>query len=103
MTVSDAVFVLKMFDHWNEKKPCYCGIPEVKFIYRNNIADPELYYKGEYYNVYDVEDVMYSDYIEYKEENPSYNGEFSDYMQEHTDDVLCLLEDYRLNRCEKIS
>ena len=40
---------------------------------------------------------MYSDYEAYKEENPDYNGEFEDYMQEHKEDILYLLEELREN------
>ena len=98
MTNSEAIAILNIFDHWNERKPNYYGIPDVKYIYHNEWSDPELYYKGEYYNIYDVEDTMYSDYEAYKEENSDYNGEFEDYMQEHKEDILYLLEELRINR-----
>ena len=98
MTNSEAIAILNIFDHWNERKPNYYGIPEVKYIYHNEWSDPELYYKEEYYNINDIEDIMYSDFEEYKEENPDYNGEFEDYMREHTEDILYLLEQLRISR-----
>ena len=48
MTNSEAIAILNIFDYWNERKPNYYGIPEVKFIYHGEWSDPELYYKGEY-------------------------------------------------------
>ena len=98
MTNSEAIAILNIFDYRNENKPNYYGIPDVKYIYHNEWSDPELYYKGEYYNINYVEDPMHSDYIDYTWENPEHDISFKEYLQSHTDDILYLLEQLRLNR-----
>ena len=43
MTNSEAIAILNIFDHWNERKPNYYGIPEVKFIYHGILNRQILY------------------------------------------------------------
>ena len=52
------------------QKPFWYGIPNVQFIYHGEWSDPEIYYRGQYYNATVVEDELYAiwrDQIEYDE------------------------------------
>ena len=47
----------------------YCGVPDVYFIYHGEWADPEVMYKGKYFNLpVDVETPLWSEYEECCEE-----------------------------------
>ncbi len=51
-------------------KPYWYGIPSVQFIYHGEWADPEIYYRGRYYNAESVEEELYAiwrEQIEYDE------------------------------------
>lgn len=45
-------------------EPWYCGIPKIKYVWHGEWADPEIYYRGKYYNSVDVEDWFYPAYKE---------------------------------------
>lgn len=94
MSIEELEFLAKLLDVRNEKKPNYCGIEGVKFIYHNSWADPELYYRGEYFNLYDIEDSLYADYQEDVKQS-EFNGDFADYVREHDYMVIELLENLR--------
>ena len=47
----------------------YCNVPDVYFIYHGEWADPEVMYKGKYFNLpVDVEEPLWSEYEECCEE-----------------------------------
>ena len=103
MKKSEVMEILRIFDYWNENKPNYYGIPEVKYIYRNEWADPELYYQGEYFNIHDVEDAMWIDFQEYAEENSIEENmdNFSEYMKNNTCDIIEYLDNLLTCRTEE--
>lgn len=41
---------------------CYCGIPEIKFVWHGEWSDPELIYKNHSFNYYDLENPLWEDY-----------------------------------------
>lgn len=61
-------------------EPYWYGIPSVQFIYHGEWADPEIYYKGRYYNAESVEEELYAiwrEQIEYDETR----YDFDEWMQ----------------------
>lgn len=73
-------------------KPDYCGISGIKFIRINDWANPQLYYKGHYYNTDLIDYYLYPDYYRDIEDN-CFDGSFEEYLAEHTDSVLYCLEE----------
>lgn len=53
------------------------GCKSVMFGYYNDYADPDLLYKGDVFNYYDVEDAMHEDF----------HNEFSDQLD---DEIACV-------------
>lgn len=73
----------------------YCGVPDVYFIYHNEWADPEVMYKDKYFNLpVDVEELLWSYYEEYCEENgfDVIEEDFGKYVETHPDDVYDVLD-----------
>lgn len=92
------------FKQQDEKKlaerPDYCGIPGIKFIFHNTWADPTLIYKGEEFNVHDVEDTLWGWFCDdgYGDADEDY---FGDYVFEHKDEVYWLLDEILESRKKK--
>ena len=42
----------------------YRGLKKIKFIYHGDWADPELIYKKTSLNYYDIDDVLYDNFVE---------------------------------------
>ena len=68
-------------------KPFWYGIPSVQFIYHGEWADPEIYYRGRYYNATAAENELYEiwrNQIEYDETR----YDFDEWMQKVGGDYL---------------
>ena len=65
------------------------GIPEIKFIWHNEWADPEIEYRGRRCSCYIVEDTMWE---RYREDDLSDPDEFERYMRENAEEVRELCE-----------
>ena len=46
------------------QKPFWYGIENIQFISHGNWSDPEIYYRGKYYNAAEVEEILYEEYSE---------------------------------------
>lgn len=62
------------------KEPWWYGIKSVQFIYHGEWADPELYYRGRFYNATVAEDYLYD---MYKSDEPGV--EFEEWMKSNQD------------------
>lgn len=69
----------------------FYGVPEVEFIWHGEWADPEVEYKGNTYNYYDLEDSLWVDYKEEKGENAN-DDDFEKWVKDHQDLVYSTLE-----------
>lgn len=59
------------------QEPFWYGIPSVQFIYHGEWADPEIYYRGKYYNASDAEEELYAiwrEQIEYGETEKDFDA-----------------------------
>lgn len=60
--------------HTNSKT-YYRGVPGALFVYYGEWADPEILYKGNEINYYDIEDILwnwYNEFIKYESESVKY-------------------------------
>lgn len=77
----------------------YCGIKEIKYVGNGCYSDPQLEYKGHTYNIHDVEDTLYDEYLSEKEADGEYNEEeyddeaFRKWVKENKETVFGILED----------
>lgn len=66
--------------YWKDKdgvahtnsKVLYCGVPGALFVSHGEWADPEILYKGNEINYYDIEDILwdwYNEFIKYESES----------------------------------
>lgn len=82
----------------------YRGVPEIEFVWHGEWADPELIYKDETFNYWEVEDALWQDYLD---ENGDENDEdaFDKYVREHAvnmlDDWLSVREESLKESVEK--
>jgi hypothetical protein len=97
LTETDYAVLTEIFDIENKRKPNYCGIEGIKFIYRGEWADPELYYKDRYFNVYEVEDVFYTEYEEDCEQG-YFSGTYAEYAYSRKEEIYDLL-DWIIEEC----
>lgn len=83
----------------NEKRT-FRGLPEIEFIWHGAYSDPELIYKGESFNYWDVEDALYDmckDDLEYEGEdiNKASDDKFFDkWLLDNEDRVYGMLDDW---------
>lgn len=79
--------------------PLFYGIEGVYFIYHNEWADPEIEYKGNRYNYYDLEDMLCSIWEEEVAEGDCKQS-FDDYVRSDPDMVYGCLDDMEFARIE---
>ena len=84
---SAAKAILRIFEE--KDHPNWYGIPNIKFIWHNEWADPEIEYKGKRCSCYIVEDTMWE---RYTEEGNSDVDKFAEYMRDNADGVYELCE-----------
>lgn len=73
----------------------YYGLPDVKYVWNGEWADPGLIYQGKYFNVNDIEDALWDDFREYCEETgvvEDYDM-FDQWMNENTDMIYFYLDE----------
>ena len=68
------------------------GIKGISFIWRGMWSDPLIRYKGRTFNSHDVEDCMWSMYLDDGGDGNDLDA-FGDYMRANSDDVRGLLDD----------
>lgn len=81
---------------WTNSKETYRGVPGSTYIWHGEWADPEVIWKGQSLNVYDIEDGMWSTYKEECEENgeqPTDNGFDAWVEAQGTDWIASQLDD----------
>ena len=73
------------------------GIRGIRFIWHGTNADPELSYRGKTVNYWDVENTLWEEYKEDRQEKglliPDDQELFDKYCQEHSADIKQLIED----------
>ena len=73
----------------------FYAIPDIKMVWNGSQSDPGLIYDNKYFNYYDVEDALVSEYREYCEENnindPNDNR-FDNWVKDNTDLVYYYIE-----------
>ena len=85
------VFDEKGTAHYVPKElPNYCGIESIGYVWHGEWADPEIEYKGKRCSVYQIEDTMWSYYVD--ECADATEDKFAQYMKEHEDEVIELCE-----------
>lgn len=75
----------------------YRGIPNIKFVWHGDWADPELIYKGHSFNYWDLEDALWGDYVEQECEGNADKGndnEFNSWIKKNIDYVYGYLNDW---------
>lgn len=95
MTLSQLQVVAKAIGVKNESDyPDWYGIKGVKFIWHNELADPEIMYNGRKCSSYTVEDTMWEEYLEeYPAGRYAERIDFGDYMRLHADHVIELCKE----------
>lgn len=68
-------------------KPYWAGIPKIQFIYHGDWGDPELYYRGKYYNAMEIEYDLYQIYA--GEKSPL---NFSEWLRENQERIKYSLQ-----------
>ena len=91
----------------------FYDVPEVEFIYKNSTEDPELEYKGQLFNYYELEDVLYLDYEEDIENDIiPYGTTFEEWIEDnhqlvynYLDNMLNNIneEDSKINESKKLN
>ena len=83
--------VTASYGGWNK----FYGLPDVEFTVPNDMDDPTIYYEGNYYNYYDVEDILWDMFGEYCEETGVIKDEdmFEQWVSENPDEVYGILSD----------
>lgn len=83
--------VTAAYGGWNK----FYGLPDVEFTVPNDTDDPTIYYKGKYYNYYDVEDFLWSMFGEYCEDTGVIQDEdmFEQWISENPDEVYGILSE----------
>ena len=72
----------------------YRGNPEIEFVWHGAWNDPELIYKGESFNYWEVEDALWEDFLEEtghkdnESNDPKVEAEFDKYVQENGTSLL---------------
>lgn len=69
------------------EKPYWAGIPKIQIIYHGDWGDPELYYRGKYYNAMEIEYDLYQIYAE--EKSPL---NFSEWLRENQERIKYSLQ-----------
>lgn len=67
----------------------FYGVDGVEYIWHGEYADPEVWYKGELFNYYDLEDWLYSDFIETTGSKDS--DEFAKWVKNNPNNVYSAL------------
>lgn len=71
------------------------GIQEIDFIYHGDWCDPEVRYKDELFNYYDLEEALYDSYLG---ENPKKT--FNEWIVENKEVAFEILDDFISNNKE---
>lgn len=69
-------------------KDCYYGIVPLRFIWHGQWADPQILYKRQFFNMYDIVDYMQSCY-----EQEGITMDFDEYMKNNGDMIKGFLND----------
>lgn len=81
----------------DEDYPDWYGIPNIKFIYQNNVETPKIKYKGKTFYDCDVEDAMWERWVRDDDGNviPGRDGDyegFEKFMRDNADEIYDMLE-----------
>ena len=84
------------------KKNNYCGCENIEVIRHGSQADPDLVYNGYTFNLWDIEDALWDNFLEMtghtddESENREVEREFDSYIQENAEDYLndCIFGGY---------
>lgn len=71
----------------------FFGISEIDYIYHGDWCDPEVRYKNELFNYYDLEDTLYDSYLEENIEKT-----FKEWVIENKEIVFVILDDFISNK-----
>lgn len=80
----------------------YRGCENVEFVSNGTQSDPDLIYNGHTFNYWDIDDALWSEFIEYAgyddsdSGNPTVEDEFDKYVQDNAENYLedCIFGGY---------
>ena len=86
-------------EHGGEIRPNWRGCKDIDMVWYGNYSDPSLLYNGYEFNYWDIEDALWSDFLEStghkdsESSNPEVEKEFNEwlgdgYAESYLDDVL---------------